>query len=102
MNTSTEITALLIDWSNGDAQALEKLFPAVETELHRLAHSYMRKFQPGNTLQTTALINETYLRLVDQNRVNWQNRTHFFAIAAKMMRRILLNYVRDRKRNGRT
>ena len=98
MQTSTEITGLLIDWSNGDAEALEKLFPMVERELHRLAHNHMRKISPGNSLQTTALINETYLRLVDQNRVTWQNRAHFFGIAAKMMRRILLNYIRDRKR----
>jgi RNA polymerase sigma factor (TIGR02999 family) len=70
----------------------------VERELHRLAHHYMRSIQPGNTLQTTALINETYLRLIDQNRVQWQNRAHFFGIAAKMMRRILLNYVRDQRR----
>lgn len=98
MDSRSEITDLLIDWSNGNNQALDQLFPLVEKELHRLAHYYMRRFQPGNTLQTTALINETYLRLIDQNRVTWQNRAHFFGIAAKMMRRILLNYVRDQKR----
>lgn len=78
--------------------AQEDLFPLVENELHRLAHHYARRFNRGNTLQTTAIINETYLRLVDQNRVQWQNRAHFFAIAANMMRRILLNYLRDQTR----
>lgn len=78
--------------------AQEDLFPLVEKELHRLAHHYARRLNRGNTLQTTAIINETYLRLVDQNRVQWQNRAHFFAIAANMMRRILLNYLRDQNR----
>jgi RNA polymerase sigma factor (TIGR02999 family) len=98
MFTCDEITELLIDWGNGNVQALDQLFPLVEKELRRLARSYMRKFQPGNTIQPTALINETYIRLIDQNRINWQNRAHFFGIAAKMMRRIMLNYVRDRRR----
>jgi len=98
MNTSTEITGLLIDWGDGNQEALEKLLPLVERELHRLAHYQMRRIHPGNTLQTTALINETYIRLVDQNRVQWQNRAHFFGIAASLMRRILLNYIRDQKR----
>lgn len=98
MNSSAEITGLLTDWGDGDEQALEKLLPLVEKDLHRLAHYQMRRAHPGNTLQTTALINETYIRLVDQNRVCWQNRAHFFGIAASLMRRILLNYIRDRKR----
>jgi len=98
MQTSTDITGLLVDWSEGDVDALDRLLPLVERELHRMAHNYVRRMQPGNTLQTTALINETYLRLVDQNRVTWKNRAHFFGIAAKMMRRILLNYIRDRRR----
>jgi RNA polymerase sigma factor (TIGR02999 family) len=98
MSSSMEITGLLIDWSNGDQIALDKLLPLVERELHRLAHHYMRRINPGNTLQTTAVINETYLRLIDQKKVHWQNRAHFFGIAAKLMRRILLNYVRDQKR----
>lgn len=93
-----EITALLIDWSNGNREALDRLFPLVERELHRLARHYIRREQPGNTLQTTALINETYLRLVDQKKVRWQNRAHFFGISAQIMRRFLLNYVRDQKR----
>src|SRR3954464_15636106 len=104
MASNTDITALLVDWNNGDASALERLLPLVERELHRLAHSYMRRENPDHTLQTTALINETYLRLVDQRRVQWQNRAHFFGIAAQIMRRILLNYARDQnrlKRGGR-
>lgn len=99
-----EITGLLISWSNGDQAALEKLLPLVERELHRLAHSYMRREDPDHTLQTTALIHETYLRLVDQKRVKWQNRAHFFGIAAQIMRRFLSNYARDQnraKRGGR-
>lgn len=104
MSSPSDITELLIDWNNGDASALERLLPLVEKELHRLAHSYMRRENPDHTLQTTALINETYLRLVDQRRVQWQNRAHFFGIAAQIMRRILLNYARDQnrlKRGGR-
>jgi len=98
MIPSASITELLIDWSNGDLSAQEDLFPLVEKELHRLAHHYARRLNRGNTLQTTAVINETYLKLVDQNRVQWQNRAHFFAIAATMMRRILLNYLRNKNR----
>ncbi len=101
MHSSAGITELLIDWGEGDKDALEKLFPLVEKELHRLAHNYMRRLSPGNTLQTTALINEAYIRLIDQNRVQWQNRAHFFGIAANMMRRFLLNYIRDNKRKKR-
>lgn len=98
MVSSSAITELLINWSNGDLSAQEDLFPLVEKELHRLAHHYAHRLNRGNTLQTTAIINETYIRLVDQNRVQWQNRAHFFAIAANMMRRILLNYIRDQNR----
>jgi RNA polymerase sigma factor (TIGR02999 family) len=98
MSSDADITALLVDWSNGDRSALERLLPLVERELHRLAHSYMRREDPDHTLQTTALINETYLRLVDQRKVQWQNRAHFFGIAAQIMRRILLNYARDQNR----
>ena len=104
MPSSDEITGLLVDWSNGDQAALERLLPLVERELHRLAHSYMRREDPDHMLQTTALINETYLRLVDQKRVQWQNRAHFFGIAAQIMRRFLSNYARDQnrvKRGGR-
>lgn len=99
--SSSEITALLIDWSNGDQAALEKLLPLVEKELRRIAHSYMRREDPDHTLQTTALVNEAYLRLIDQKRTRWQNRAHFFGIAARIMRRILLNYARDQQRAKR-
>jgi RNA polymerase sigma factor (TIGR02999 family) len=98
---SSEITALLIDWSNGDQAALEKLLPLVETELRRIAHNYMRRESRDHTLQTTALVNEAYLKLVDQKRTRWQNRAHFFGIAAQIMRRILLNYARDQHRQKR-
>ncbi|MDX6712088.1 MAG: hypothetical protein QOH96_3104 [Blastocatellia bacterium] len=101
MSSPSEITTLLVDWGKGDKNALDRLFPLVERELHRLAHSYMRREDPDHTLQTTALINETYLRLIDQNRVQWQNRAHFFGIAAQIMRRILSNYARDQKRAKR-
>jgi RNA polymerase sigma factor (TIGR02999 family) len=98
---SSQITNLLIDWSNGDQAALEKLLPLVERELHRLAHNYMRRENPNHTLQTTALMNEAYLKLVDQKKTHWQNRAHFFGIAAQIMRRILLNYARDQHRKKR-
>lgn len=87
-----------MDWSKGSQAALDELLPLVEKELHRIAHYQIRRLNPGNTLQTTALINETYIKLVDQNQVQWQNRAHFFGIAATIMRRILLNYVRDQRR----
>jgi len=98
MKSDADITALLVDWNNGYNSAIERLLPLVERELHRLAHSYMRREDPDHTLQTTALINETYLRLIDQRKVQWQNRAHFFGIAAQIMRRILLNYARDQNR----
>jgi RNA polymerase sigma factor, sigma-70 family/RNA polymerase sigma factor, TIGR02999 family len=101
MSSPSEITGLLVDWSNGNQAALERLLPLVERELHRLAHSYMRREDPDHTLQTTALINETYLRLVDQKKVQWQNRAHFFGISAQIMRRILSNYARDQHRAKR-
>lgn len=98
MDTPTNITDLLISWSGGDESALEKLLPLVEIELHQLASRYMRQESPGHTLQTTALVNEAYLKLVNQREVHWQNRAHFFGIAAQIMRRILLNHARDQKR----
>jgi len=101
MPSDIDITALLVDWNNGDKSAMERLLPLVEKELHRLAHAYMRREDPNHTLQTTALINETYMRLVDQRKVQWQNRAHFFGIAAQIMRRILLNYARDQNRQKR-
>jgi RNA polymerase sigma-70 factor, ECF subfamily len=98
-----EVTQLLIDWSNGRQDAVEPLFPLVYEELRRLAHRYMRRERPGHTLQTTAVVHEAYLRLIDQNHVQWQNRAHFFAIAAHMMRRILITHAQSHayaKRGG--
>lgn len=96
MNTASpqEITPLLLDWSNGDQEALKKLIPLVEMELRRRAKSYMRRERPGHLLQTSALVNEVYLRLVDARKVDWKNRAHFFAIAAQIMRHILVDYAR--------
>jgi RNA polymerase sigma factor (TIGR02999 family) len=99
--TSSQITNLLVDWGNGDQTALEKLLPLVERELHRLARSYMRREKPNHTLQSSDLMNEAYLKLVDQKKTHWQNRAHFFGIAAQIMRRILLNYARDQQRKKR-
>src|SRR6476659_270902 len=93
-STRQEVTQLLGEWSGGDDGALEKLVPLVHDELHRLAHHYMSRERPGHTLQTTALVDEAYLRLIDQTNVRWQNRTHFFAIAAELMRRVLVDYAR--------
>ncbi len=81
-----EVTQLLVAWSNGDKTALDRLMPLVYTELRRLAHHYMSRERPGHTLQTTALVNEAYLRLVDQKSMRWENRAHFFGIAARLMR----------------
>ena len=102
-SASQKITELLVAWGNGDREALEELTPLVYDELHRLAHSYMNRERRGHTLQTSALVNEAFVRLVDQRDVNWQNRAHFFGIAAQMMRRILVDYARSRnylKRGG--
>jgi RNA polymerase sigma-70 factor (ECF subfamily) len=101
MNSPGRITALLVDWSNGDQTVLDELFVLVDRELRRLARGYVRSLRPGDTFQTTVLLNEAYIRLVDQHKVHWQNRAHFFGIAAQMMRRILLNYIRDKKRQKR-
>jgi len=95
--TKTEVTQLLRAWGDGVEGALEQLAPLVENELHRLAHKYMSRERPGQTLQTTALVNEVYLRLIDIQQVNWQNRAHFFAISARMMRRILTDFARSRR-----
>src|SRR6266513_5869736 len=98
-----EVTQLLLDWSKGNQAALDKLMPLVDRELHRLAHHYMRNEKPGHTLQTTALVNEAYLRLVEQKRTHWKNRAHFFALSAQLMRRILVDHARKRqyaKRGG--
>ena len=101
--TRTGLTQLLRAWGDGDDTALAQLAPLVEDELHRLAHKYMRREGPGKTLQTTALVNEVYIRLIDTENVSWQNRAHFFAVSARMMRRILTDFARSRqylKRGG--
>jgi RNA polymerase sigma factor (TIGR02999 family) len=95
------MTDLLAAWSDGDRDALDRLLPLVERELHRLAHHYMSRERPDHTLQTSALVNEAYLKLVDQTRVRWQNRAHFFAIAAQTMRRILIDHARRRRYDKR-
>jgi RNA polymerase sigma factor (TIGR02999 family) len=92
-----EVTALLKDWSGGDQRALEQLLPLVYDELRKLAAGYMRKERSDHTLQPTALVHEAYLRLVDQQRVDWRNRAHFFGIAAQMMRRVLVDHARRRQ-----
>jgi RNA polymerase sigma-70 factor (ECF subfamily) len=95
------VTQLLQQWSNGDDAALAELTPLVYEELRRLAHHYMEGERPGHTLQTTALVNEAYLRLIDQTNPNWQSRAHFFAVATRAMRRILVNYARSNRAQKR-
>ena len=96
-----EVTQLLVDWGNGNQAALDRLMPVVYTELRQLAHWYMRRERPGHTMQTTALIHEAYLRLVDQNQVRWQHQAHFFGIAARLMRQILIEHARSHTRAKR-
>ena len=101
--SQSDVTQLLVNWSNGDQQALEKLIPLVYGELRRLADRYLRRERPGHTLQSTALVNEAWMKLIDQRNVHWQNRAHFFGVAAQMIRRILVDYARSRhasKRGG--
>ena len=88
---------MLLAWSNGDESALEKLTPVVYQELHRIAHKYLGRERAGHTLQTTALVHEAFLRLIDWKKVQWQNRAHFFAISAQLMRRILVDFARSRR-----
>jgi RNA polymerase sigma factor (TIGR02999 family) len=100
---SAEITRLLKAWGRGDSTALDRLTPLVYEQLHRMARSYMRNERPGHSLQATALVNETYLRLVDSGDLDWTDRTHFFAVCARVMRRILVDAARSRaaiKRGG--
>jgi len=97
------VTRLLQAWGQGDDAALEQIIPIVYRELRKIAHRYMRGQRPDHTLQTTALVNEAYLKLIDSRQVNWQNRAHFFAVSAQLMRRILVDYARSRgyqKRGG--
>lgn len=98
---SQNVTDLLINWGKGDREALDQLVPLVYEELRRQAARYLRRERVGHTLQTTALIHEAYLRLVDQRNVRWQNRAQFFGIAAKLMRRILVDHARTKKRAKR-
>ena len=100
-----QLTQLLIAWSNGDAEALEKLAPLADAELHRMALRFLASERAGHSLQATALINEAYLRLIDWKGVSWQSRAHFFAVAAKLMRRILVDHAKSgmrHKRGGET
>jgi RNA polymerase sigma factor (TIGR02999 family) len=102
-NHHDEITQLLLELSGGNRSAVDALMPLVYEELRQLAHRQLRQERQGHTLNTTALVHEAYLKLIDQQRVNWQNRTHFFALAAQAMRRILINYANNRlaqKRGG--
>ena len=100
---AADVTALLVAWRGGDHEALNRLIPLVYTELRRVAHRYMRNERPNHLLQTTALVHEAYMRLIDVTRVDWESRTHFFAVSAQMMRRILVEAARRRhagKRGG--
>lgn len=97
MPTTEEITQLLVAWSEGNREALDQLAPLVHTELHRLARSYLARECSGHILQATALVQEVYLQLIKWRNVHWQNRAHFFGVAAQMMRRILVNYAIERK-----
>jgi RNA polymerase sigma factor (TIGR02999 family) len=94
--TTTDVTQLLLDWDAGDASALDRLMPSVSAELHRRARRSLRRERNGHTLQPTALVNEVYLRLVDHQRIGWKNRSHFFAISARILRRILVDHARRR------
>ena len=103
MVSPKQVTVLLEEWSHGNEHALDELVPLVEVELHRLARQYMSRERAGHTLQTTALVNEAYLRLAQVHDVRWENRAHFFAIAARIMRRIMIEHARKRqqlKRGG--
>ena len=102
-NDSEHVTRLLIDWGEGNQQSLEELLPLIYNELRHLAHNFLYRERPGHTLQTTALVHEAYLKLIDQRDAHWQNRAHFFAIAAQAMRRILIDSARKHvaeKRGG--
>ena len=100
-SSSDDITGWLARWNDGDETALEKLVPLVYQELHRLASRYMRGERSGHLLQTTALVNEAYLRLRETNRIHWQDRNHFSAVAARAMRRVLVDFARARKQHKR-
>ena len=101
MDDPVSITKLLLAWNGGDQAALDRLMPLVHDELRRLAHRYMRGERSGHPLQTTALVNEAYVRLVDSSCVRWQNRAHFFAVSAQLMRRVLVDVARARQKRKR-
>ena len=101
MPSAQNVTEMLRDWRNGDQEALEQLIPVVYDELHRQAARYLRREHPGHILQTTALIHEAYLRLINQQNIEWQNRAHFYAIAARLMRQILVDHARRRQATKR-
>jgi len=96
VDSTKEVTELLQKWSGGDAAALEELTPLIYAELHRIAKSYMRRERDGHTLQTSALVNEAYVRLIDWKTAKWENRAHFFGVSAQLMRRILVDFARSR------
>ena len=100
-SSTHEITQLLVAWNRGDRMALEHLTPLVHTELHRIARRHMAGERPGHILQTTALVNEAYMRLIDWKNVEWQNRAHFFGLAAQLMRHILVDFARAKAREKR-
>jgi len=100
--SAEQITELLAAWNSGEKAALDSLMPVVERELRRVAHRYMRAENPNHTLQTTALVNEAYLKLINVRELNLQNRTHFFAVMAQVMKRILINHARDHKAGKRS
>jgi RNA polymerase sigma-70 factor, ECF subfamily len=100
-SSQQEITQLLVDWSNGDKTAFDRLMPLVYEELRRMAHNHMRGERDGHILQTTALVNEAYIRLVDFRKMQWKERAHFFAVAAQVIRRILVDHARGHKRAKR-
>ena len=95
---SPDVTSLLLAWNNGDQEALDRLMPLVYNELRRMARRYMQSENPGHTLQATALVNDLYMHLIDQKRVNWKNRAHFFGAAAQIIRRLLVDHARGRDR----
>ena len=95
-DSTKEVTELLQKWSGGDAAALDELTPLIYAELHRIAKSYMRRERDGHTLQTSALVNEAYVRLIDWKTAKWENRAHFFGVSAQLMRRILVDFARSR------
>lgn len=98
-SSTQEVTQLLQKWSDGDADALDQLTPVIYAELHRIAGRFMRRERDGHTLQTTALVNEAYVRLIDWKTAKWENRAHFFGVSAQLMRRILVDFARKRPKN---